>query len=200
VINPRQLFVFHPKLRLCATPLLCLLLVLCYFEVSIAQTSSQPQKAGFSTERLERYEGFLNQEIEEGRIAGAVSYIVRKGEVAHRGSYGFSNLAEKTPMTEDNIFHIMSMTKPIISVAFMMLYEEGHFQLNDKLSDYLPVAADLRVTTDVTQGLEAETIALEEPIRIAHVLTHTAGFSHGLGGTALDNEIARALYLVVATV
>jgi len=110
-----------------------------------ASVKINPQEAGLSTERLERYDAFLESEVAEGNIAGAVSLVYRKGKIAHRAAYGSSNLAEKTPMTEDKIFHIMSMTKPIITVAFMMLYEEGHFRLSDKLSKYLPEFKSMEV-------------------------------------------------------
>ncbi|MEL6142854.1 MAG: serine hydrolase domain-containing protein, partial [Bacteroidota bacterium] len=99
------------------------------------------------------------------------------------------------PMTEDKIFHIMSMTKPIITVAFMMLYEEGHFKLSDKLSKYLPEFENMKVALSTSEGLQqVETEKADSPILISQVLTHTAGMSHGLSGTKLDNEIAFALY------
>ncbi|MEM9836475.1 MAG: serine hydrolase domain-containing protein [Bacteroidota bacterium] len=172
---------------------ICCLLVVWTCVVLPAQTTDIT-KSGFSAERLARYEQFLQGEIDENRLAGAVSYVVRKGEVAHRGALGYSNLAEKTPMTEDKIFHLMSMTKPIVSVAFMMLYEEGHFELFDKVEDYLPEFKNLRVSLDPSKGPDGETEAIKEPVRIIHLLNHTAGFSHGLSGTKLDNELAKALY------
>lgn len=150
--------------------------------------------SGFSKERLERYDDFLTQEVAEGRIPGAVSLVMRRGQIVHQQAYGYSNLAEQTPMQQDQIFHIMSMTKPIVTVAFMMLYEEGHFQLTDRVSKYLPAFKDLEVATDVAAGQESPTEPLDTEITIAHLLTHTAGFSHGLGGTTLDNETAMALY------
>lgn len=76
----------------------------------------------------------------------------------------------------------------------MMLYEEGHFSLTDPVSKYLPQFKNLRVAKDVDQGANGETEPANKEITISHLLTHTAGFSHGLGGTKLDNEIAKALY------
>ncbi len=84
--------------------------------------------AGISKDRLDRYDHFLKREIQLGKIPGAVSLVMRKNEVVHKASYGFKSLAEKSTMEEDGIFHLMSMTKPIVTVAFMMLYEEGYFQ------------------------------------------------------------------------
>lgn len=148
------------------------------------------KKAGFSAERLARLSNYLNQEIEKGELAGAVSLIVRNGATAHYQSYGLSHLSESDPMQKDQLFFIQSMTKPIISVAFMMLYEEGHFDLNDPLEKYLPAFADMQVQTS-----ENETDSLQEPIRIWHLLSHTAGLSHGLGSSELDKKYREALYM-----
>lgn len=154
----------------------------------------EASNAGISEDRLERYENFLKSEINEGRIPGAVSLVFRKGEIVHEASYGYSSLDDKNPMGQDNIFHIMSMTKPIVTVAFMMLYEEGHFFLTDPVSKYLPQFKDLKVAKDVNQGKDGATEPANKEVTIHQVLTHTAGFSHGLGGTKLDTETAQALY------
>lgn len=149
---------------------------------------------GISAERMERYANFLKSEIDAGHIPGAVSLVFRKGEIVHEASYGYNSLKDKTPMGQDNIFHIMSMTKPIVTVAFMMLYEEGYFFLTDPVSKYLPQFKNLRVAKDVTEGKDGATEPVKNEITIHQLLTHTAGFSHGLGGTKLDNETAQALY------
>jgi len=147
-----------------------------------------------SAERLGKYEAFLKKEIAEGKIPGAVSLIMKNGKLVHNTALGFSSIDDKTPMHKNQILHIMSMTKPIVTVAFMMLYEEGHFFLSDPVSKYLPQFKDLKVAKDVNTGLEGETEPANKEITIHHVLTHTAGFSHGLGGTKLDQAIAKALY------
>ncbi|WP_245946417.1 serine hydrolase domain-containing protein [Arenibacter echinorum] len=150
--------------------------------------------SGIDKERINRYDDFLKKEINERRIPGAVSYIMRRGEIVHEAAYGYSSLADKTPIRQDQLFHIMSMTKPIVTTAFMMLYEEGYFSLTDPVSKYLPQFKNLRVAKDLDQGTNGETEPTNNEITITHLLTHTAGFSHGLGGTKLDNEIAKALY------
>jgi len=173
------------------------ILLLCIFNVTAyGQTShnSKDVTAGFSEIRLNRYVDFLNREINEGRLPGAVSFIYRNGQVVHKAALGYSSLEAKKSMQTDDIFHIMSMTKPIVSAAFLMLYEEGHFLLTDPVSKYLPKFKDIRVSTDVNEGKDGPTEPLKSEITIHQLLTHTAGFSHGLGGTTLDNEIAQALY------
>lgn len=150
---------------------------------------------GLSSERLARYDRFLQQEIENGQMAGAVSLVVRNGEVAHRNAYGKRKVNESGKMEVDDLFFIQSMTKPIISVAFMMLYEEGHFFLSDPVEQYIPEFRNLKVSTDPSAGLEAGTVPLNNPITISQLLSHTAGFSHGLGSSKLDREYLKAMYL-----
>ncbi len=177
-----------------------ILLVLLFLFLSHADlkaqstTETRSSEIGISTKHLARYDAFLQKEVNEGRVPGAVSYIVRRGEVIHKNTFGLSDLKKKTPMQDDQILHIMSMTKPIVTAAFMMLYEEGHFFLTDPVSKYLPQFKNLQVATDINKGLEQNTVDANKEITIHHILTHTAGFSHGLGGTELDNAIAKALY------
>ncbi|WP_223198113.1 serine hydrolase domain-containing protein [Maribacter arenosus] len=149
---------------------------------------------GMSKERLARYDVFLQNEVDEGRISGAVTLISRNNKIVHQATYGYSDLSSRKTMQHDGIFHLMSMTKPIITAAFMMLYEEGHFFLTDPVSTYLPQFKNMKVALDVEAGKEGATMDTNKEITIAHLLSHTAGFSHGLGGTALDNDISKALY------
>lgn len=174
-------------------------LYVCFLITSTALNGQQKsnidyEKAGISQESLSAYETYLKNEIKEGKIPGAVSYIMRKGQLVHKAAYGVSSVKDKTPMQEDQILHLMSMTKPIVTVAFMMLYEEGYFFLSDPVSKYLPQFKNLKVAKDVHTGLDGATEPANKEITIHHVLTHTAGLSHGLAGTELDNAIAKAIY------
>lgn len=162
---------------------------------SQAPTSTAVEKTGVSEERLDRYDAYFQKEISEGRLPGVVTLIYRKGEKVHESALGYSNLAAKTPMRTDQIFFIQSMTKPIISTAFMMLYEEGHFFLNDPISKYLPEFKEMRVILDPSKGSAGGTEPAKSQITIAQVLSHTAGFVHGIGGTKLDEEVAKAIYM-----
>ena len=157
-----------------------------------------PRQAGFSPERLQRFAQYLNQEIEEGHIPGAVCLIYRKGAVAHFDSYGLAHLKDEKPMQRDQIFYIQSMTKPIVSVGIMMLYEEGYFQLNDPISKYFPEFKDMQVAEyspgDADGKKEMNLVKANKSITIAHLLSHTAGMSHGLGNSELDLKYRQALY------
>ena len=105
-------------------------------------------QAKISAERLQRYDAYFQKEIDAGRLPGVVTLLYRNGEKAHESALGFSDLSAKTPMRTDQIFFIQSMTKPIISTAFMMLYEEGHFFLTDPIANYLPEFKEMRVLLD----------------------------------------------------
>ncbi len=140
------------------------------------------------------YTNFLQAEIDADNIAGAVSLVVKDGQVVHQGSWGYSDKEAGQKMNEDQIFHIMSMTKPIVSVAAMMLWEEGKFKLDDPISKYLDGFEDLKVATDMNKGKDGPTVPATSVPTIRQLFSHTAGFSHGLNGTPLDNDIARALY------
>ena len=165
------------------------------FTYGQSSTASDKVVSGFSEIRLDRYSNFLNTEIAAGRIPGAVSYIYRNGKTVQKAAYGYSSWGSKKPMQQDNIFQIMSMTKPIISVALLMLYEEGYFFLTDPVSKYLPQFKDFTVSLDVNEGIDGPTEPVKSEITIHQLLTHTAGFTHGIEGTPLDNEIAQAIYV-----
>jgi len=156
--------------------------------LTVACLSAQ-QATDFTT-----YTDYLETEIAEQRIAGAVSLIVQNGETVHEGAWGFSDKEENVAMKEDQVFHLMSMTKPIVSVAAMMLWEEGKFKLDDPISKYLSGFENLRVAKDVKEGRDGATIPAKSVPTIRQLLSHNAGFSHGLSGSALDNDVAKALY------
>ena len=145
---------------------------------------------GISLDRLQRYDDYIQEEIDKGKIPGAVSLIMRNGVVVHKMAYGYSNIEEQKPMNTDAIFSIQSITKAVISVAIMMLYEEGKFQLNDPVSMYIPAFKNLRVIKDPNDGKYGETVDLDAEITIFNLLTHTSGFGYGpfAEGTKLDYD------------
>ncbi len=151
--------------------------------------------AGISPERLARYDAYYQKEIDEGRLPGVVTLIYKNGEKVHESALGYNDLSAKTPMRTDQIFFIQSMTKPIVTTAFMMLYEEGYFFLTDPISKYLPEFKEMKVILDPAKGSEGGVETAKSQITIAQVLSHTAGFLHGIGGTKLDEEVAKAIYM-----
>ena len=154
-----------------------------------------PALAGMSAERLDRYTNYLQQEIDAGKVPGFVSMVYRNGYLAHYEALGYSNVDDQKAMINDNIFFIQSMTNAVVSTAFMMLYEEGHFQLNDPVYWYLPEFQNSRVALDPTEGKKGDTEPVKGPIRIIHLLTHTSGLSHGLGDSQLDQDYMKAMYM-----
>ncbi|GAB5552042.1 MAG: serine hydrolase domain-containing protein [Saprospiraceae bacterium] len=153
---------------------------------------TSPEEVGLSKERLMRLHHFLEKEISTKEIAGSVALVARKGKVVHYEAQGKPSLQGEMEIKKDAIFYIQSMTKPIITVAFMMLYEEGHFMINDPIEKYLPQFKD-RVVWDPDKGADSISAA-KTPITIAHLLSHTAGLTHGLGRTDLDRKYGMALY------
>ncbi|SHO64276.1 serine hydrolase domain-containing protein [Algoriphagus zhangzhouensis] len=167
---------------------LSLLMILSFSISSLAQNK-------ISEDRLARYDEFLNSEISEGKIPGAVVLIYKDGEKAYEKSFGSSDIETGKAMQNDQIFFIQSMTKPIATVALMMLYEEGKFFLSDPVEQYLPEFKNLRVLKNLEDGKDGETDPAKEKITIAQVLSHTAGFSHGLGASKQEEDVRNALYL-----
>lgn len=136
-------------------------------------------EAGLIADRLARIDTAIETEVAAGKIPGAVALIVKNGEVAYQKSFGFADIDSQKPMRLDSIFRIASMTKAITSVAAMMLYEQGLFQLNDPLAKYIPEFADMVVISEVDeQGNISATVPATKPIRIIDLLTHSSGIAY----------------------
>ena len=134
--------------------------------------------AGLSVERLGRLERVMQAHVDEGRLAGTTTLISRRGKIAYFESYGLADIGRGKPMEKDTIVRIYSMTKPVTSVAAMLLYEEGHFQLSDPVSKFLPEIKDLRVYVS-GEGDAIETRPATREMTIRDLLSHTSGLSHG---------------------
>lgn len=145
----------------------------------------QPEDVGFSSEQLNKIETYFASRVGKGEIAGIVTLVARHGKIAHFSAVGYQDAEQKIPMEKDTIFRVYSMTKPIVSAALMMLYQDGLFQMNDPLSKFIPEFADLRVLRDPNGPLD-ETVAMEREPTIQDILRHTAGFSHCLGNSEYD--------------
>ena len=145
---------------------------------------AEPEEVGMSTDRLQRIQPLIQSYIDRQLIPGAVTMAARCGKVVHFDVQGYQNVEKQVPMTKATIFRIASMTKPITSVALMMLYEQGKFQLRDPISKFLPAFADMNVS--IYQGRGYELVPAKRPIEMWHVLTHTAGFATEYNPNNLD--------------
>jgi CubicO group peptidase (beta-lactamase class C family) len=147
---------------------------------------TDPAKVGISTQRLQRLTQGLHARVDEGQLSGMVTLITRHGKLVYSDAYGVQDLATRKPMTEDTIFRIHSMTKPVTSVAMMMLYEEGKWSPQDLLSKHIPEFANLKVYTGVDSSGKPLLEAPAHPPTLAELLTHTAGFVYGFQGSPVD--------------
>ncbi len=145
--------------------------------VAQEQTVVKPESVGLSSERLDRIGGVVQKDIDDKRIAGAVSLVMRHGQVAWFKAQGMSDREAGKPMRPDSIFRICSMTKPITSVAVMILYEEGKFMLDDPISNYLPEFKNPKVLMKTSSGV-TYTIPATHEITIRDLLRHTSGLTY----------------------
>jgi len=140
--------------------------------------TTSPEMVGMSSNRLRRIQTKLQGYVDNKGAPGFITLIARKGQVIHYETCGYRDLENQLPMEKDTIFRIYSMTKPITSVALMMLYEQGKFQLNDPISKYIPEFAKTKVFNKM--GYEGqELVEQESPMTIWNILTHTAGLTYG---------------------
>ena len=148
--------------------------------------AAEPEAVGMSSERLERLDRVMQGYIDRNEVAGVVTLVARRGKVVHFSALGQRDVEAGAPMTHDTIFRIASMTKPIASVALMMLYEEGRFQLRDPISKWLPEFADMRVAVPAPPQERLtgryKTVPASRPITVQQVLTHTAGLANTYRG------------------
>ncbi len=138
---------------------------------------AKPESVGLSSERLERIGTVVQRRIDEKRIAGAVTLVARRGHVAWFKAQGMMDREAGKPMRNDAIFRICSMTKPITSLAVMMLYEEGFFLLDDPISKYIPEFKNPKVLVKPASGAPY-TIPATREITIRNLLTHTSGLTY----------------------
>lgn len=138
----------------------------------------EPDEVGFDPARLVRIDSHFRRYVDDGRLPGWSVLVSRAGKVAHVGHYGLRDIEAQAPVEPDTVFRIYSMSKPVTSVAAMMLYERGLLELTDPISRYLPEFADMRVYV-AGSDLKPLTVPATEPIRVWHLLTHTAGLTYG---------------------
>ena len=148
--------------------------------------TAEPEAVGMSSDRLQRLDRVMQGYVDRDEVAGIVTLVARRGKVVHFSALGERDAEHGAPMTHDSIFRIASMTKPIVSTALMMLYEEGHFQLRDPIAKWLPEFADMQVAVPSPPQERLmgryKTISAASQITVQQILTHTAGLSNSYRG------------------
>jgi CubicO group peptidase (beta-lactamase class C family) len=157
---------------------------------SLPLPRATPEDIGLSTAGLARLGRVMQGEVERGRVPGAVALVARRGRLAYFESFGRRDPASGAPMARDSIFRIYSMTKPIVSAAAMMLWEEGLFLLSDPIAKYLPELGKLRVA--VAQGEEMGHADAQRPITIQDLLRHTSGLTYEFRGNGPVHQLYAA--------
>lgn len=151
---------------------------------------ADPSDMGFDPDRLARIDRHFAAYVDDGRLAGWQIMLTRAGRVVHASTYGKRDREAGLPVDTDTLWRIYSMSKPITSVAAMMLWEEGRFELTDEVARFLPSYADMRVY-DRGSNTKPYTVPAVEPIRLWHLLTHTSGLTYGFLNTSVVDTIYR---------
>src|ERR1051325_503953 len=179
------------RLRPLLTVFLLLLLLTSDAPVRSLPTAN-PKEAGYSGERLNLINQVVQSYVDDKKIAGAVTLIARRGKLAYLQTFGMADIEAQKPMQPDTIFRIASMTKPITTVALMMLWEEGKFLLTDPVAKYLPEFQNPQVlvmSKDKDGNSSYKLVPANKPITIHHLLTHTSGITYTFQGTPYISDM-----------
>jgi len=166
--------------------LVCCTLMACQSTVVDAKnTASAAESVGFSSERLDRIAPVMQSYIDQGKLAGTLTLVAKDGKIVYLNAQGMQDKEAVTPMSEDTIFRIYSMSKPITAVTAMTLWEQGKFHMFDPISKYLPEFKDMKVYVSGS----GDDMVLEDatsPIRIIDLFMHTSGLSYGFSDSEVD--------------
>lgn len=158
--------------------------------VGMPPQTNDPAEFGFDPERLSRIDRHFAAYVDDGRLPGWQVLVSRRGNVVHASTYGHRDIDAGTPWSDDTLVRMFSMTKPITSVAAMMLYEEGSFELKDPVSKFIPAFAESRVYRGGSP-LKPITEGLTQPMLMWHLLTHTSGLTYGFHNQHVTDAIYR---------
>jgi len=149
--------------------------------------TAKPEDVGLSSARLARITETLKADVERGRLPGAVVVIARRGRIAYAESVGFRDKTTGAPMSPDAIFRIASMTKPLVSVAAMMLYEDGRLFVSDPVAKYIPALGTMQVGVERIDPMTGKSVLTlvpaEREMTVQDLLRHTSGLTYGNRGT-----------------
>jgi len=154
--------------------------------------TTRPETVGLSSSRLARIGQAMQKYVDGEKLAGTLTLVARHGKIAYFEPLGLMDVEAQKPMERDTIFRIYSMSKPITSVAVMMLYEKGEFLLTDPVHEFIPAFADVRVLTQMPTGIDL--VPPQRAITIHDLLTHTAGLAYGLEESYIDQLYQQAVW------
>ncbi len=169
---------------------LSLILVLPGAAVAETPRAAKPEDVGISSQRLQRIQDLMQRNIDVGNFSGAVTLVARSGKIAHFDAQGMMDIETNKSMTKDAMFRMMSMTKPVVGTAVMIMIEEGKVRLNDPISRFIPEFKDLKVGVPLPNQPAAPagqrgaatkfyTVPTEREITVKDLLTHTSGLVSG---------------------
>jgi len=163
----------------------CFLSALLVLIASCEQPSltSTPEKVGLSSDTLSLAGQLMQEYIDSSKWAGIATLVMKDDKIVYNERFGYSSIKDSLPLEEQTIYRIFSMTKPVTAVALMTLYDEGKFELDDKLSGYIPGFADVKVYNPEIKSLEPQT----DELTIRHLLTHSSGIVYGWGQSHVDS-------------
>src|SRR5688572_1172181 len=187
----------RPMIRWAFVALVC---VAADLPLSSAGPTARPEEVGLSSERLQRVNALVKRHLDATSFAGAVTLVARNGRIAHLQAHGMADLEAKKPMQTDQMFRIMSMTKPVVGAAIVMMMEEGKVRLNDPVSKFIPALKGLQVAVaqpargpPPAAGTQAEprfyTVPADHEITVRELLTHTSGLVSGTNSNAANRKV-----------
>jgi len=174
---------------------LCLILIFSFTDTytQFVLKGANAESAGMSAERLKRIDALLKDQYDKKWLPGAVAIVVRNGVITYHQSMGTSGIGNDQPMKKNDIFRIASMTKPITSIAMMILLEEGKYMLDEPVSKYIPEFKTMNVLKDFNEKDSSyTTVPAKKPITIRHLLTHTSGIPYGFTNKTAGSIFAKA--------
>ena len=174
------------KLKITPIALLIFVSISAFGQFHLSELSN-PDELGMSSDSLEKMNAYFHNLVDEKKLAGIQTSIIYKGKLVHFDTYGKADIEKNIPLDDKSIFRIFSMTKPIVSVALMQLYEQGKFELEDPVYQYIPEFKTSFILEDSTL------VPTQNPIRIIDLLRHTSGYNYGRSSNPkLDEYYARA--------
>jgi CubicO group peptidase (beta-lactamase class C family) len=159
--------------------------------VAAPHVDQDPREVGVDADRMARADDHLARYVDDGKLAGWQLLVTRRGRVVHAATGGLRDVEAGLPVEADTLWRIYSMTKPLTSVLVMQLYEQGRLRLQDEVSRYLPAFADQRVLVG-GNAEQPKTVPALEPVRVWHLLTHTAGLTYAFTRSSVLDDMYRA--------